>query len=208
MDEKDALSTLRDGVKYLFVTRSRSVIAGRLPALADLDIQITATKKEYISQQDEQNANKWLSIEHLCKSVIAGMNLFLELKSGDPDKAWSLLVDAQDHAYCSGMAYELNDGLQEYMIRCLDGIEKVVFPPQTFLSASMIIESHCSICRKPFCECDHLAGEPYMGKLCMRMNPARPTIRHVSIVGNPVDKRCRITHLGNLPKTNLMTLED
>lgn len=208
MDEKDALSTLRDGVKYLFVTRSSSAIDRRLPALADLALQITATKNECISQQDEQNANKWLSIEHLCESVIAGMNLFLKLKSGDPDTAWSWLVKAQHDAYYSSMAYELNDGLQEYMIRCFHGIEKVVFPPQTFLGTSMIIKkSFCSICSKPFSECNHLAGEPYMGKLCERMNIQHPATSHASIVGNPVDKKCRITHLGSLPKTNLMTLD-
>lgn len=209
MDEEGALSVLRDNARYLFVTRGSSAIVRQLSALAVLDARITEAKKGHISRKDEQNANKWLSIEHLCKSLIAGLGMFLELKNGDPDKAWSSLVDAQDHAYWSSMAYDLKVDLQKGLIRCFHNIEKVVFPPQTFLSTSVVVKkSLCSICDKQFHECDHLPGEPYMGRLCTKKNVETGPIRHVSIVGHPANKRCRILHLWDPAKTNTMTLED
>ena len=208
MDEEVVLSVLRDNAKYLFVTRGRSTIARQMSTLAGLDARITEVKEGHISRKDELNANKWLSMEHLCKSLIAGLGLFLELKNGDPDKAWSSLVGAQDHAYWSSAAYDLKEDLQKFLIRHFHNIEKVVFPPQTFLSTSMVVKkSLCGICDKPFHECDHLPGEPYMGRLCMKRNVETGPIHHVSIVGNPANKRCRITHLTNHTKTNLMTLE-
>lgn len=209
MDEESVLSVLRDNSRYLFVTRGRSTIARQLSTLAGLEARITDAKEGHISRKDEQNANKWLSIEHLCKSLIAGLSLFLELKNGDPDKAWSSLVGAQDHAYWSSAAYDLKEDLQKFLIRHFHNIEKVVFPPQTFLSTSMVVKkSLCGICDKPFHECDHLPGEPYMGRLCVKKNVEISAIRHVAIVSHPADKRCRVMHSASPSKTNVMTLED
>jgi hypothetical protein len=53
----------------------------------------------------------------------------------------------------------------EYISK-LFNFENVVFPPQDFLSPSMIIKDViCSICHKNYDECDHVERKPYMGKL-------------------------------------------
>ena len=75
----------------------------------------------------------------------------------------------------------------------LDAIERLIFPPQVFLSAGMIVGSQkCSICRKEYDDCAHVKGRVYMGRFCtVTLTPSR--IDHVGIVENPADKRCRIT---------------
>lgn len=211
MDEGKARSALRANLRYLFITRGRPILVERLSTLTELEAQITDTKKKHISQKDEQNANKWLSLEELCKSMIAGVKLLLELKNSDPDQAWLHLVDAQNRIHRSNAAYDLNEDLQKDLVRYFYNIEKVVFPPQRFQSISVTTKkSLCSICDRPFHECDHIRGEPYMGELCGETVTELGPANHVAFVDYPADKKCRITHTGNTnpPKTNWMTLED
>ena len=76
----------------------------------------------------------------------------------------------------------------------LDAIEKLVFPPQIFLSTGMIVRSEiCSICEKDYADCEHLVGMPYWGRFCFRrLKDIRPD--HVAIVEEPANKLCRLTH--------------
>ena len=211
MDEEKVRSALRANLRYLFITRGRPILVEQLSALAELEAEIAATKKKHISRKDERNANKWLGFEELCKSMIAGMQLLLELKNSDPDQAWLHLVDAQNHIDRSNTAYDLNEDLQKDLVHHFYNMEKVVFPPQRFQSISTTTKkSLCSICNRPFHECDHIRGEPYMGELCSETVTELGSANHIASVDHPADKRCRITHTGDTspPKINWMTLEE
>lgn len=204
MDENTALSALENSARYLFVTRSRSAILKQLSVLSKLKARIIRTKKRYMRRKDEQNANKWLSIENLCKSIIAGLQSFVELKNGKPDQAWLSLVSAQDYVWFSS-AHDLQGDLQKLLSLHFYKVEKVVFPPQIFLSRGTTTKkSLCGICGRPFPDCDHMRGEAYMGKLCAEIISESVAIDHVAIVAHPADKKCRVECIHNI---NQMTLE-
>lgn len=73
-------------------------------------------------------------------------------------------------------------------------VEKFVFPPQTFNSPGLYVETFlCSICGEDYSECEHIAGEPYWGFFCQRVVDNIVGTREVSIVENPEDKKARMT---------------
>jgi hypothetical protein len=114
------------------------------------------------------------------------------LKAGEFDEAWNQLILAQQSAIDAMRAHSGFQHLKEHNLR-LESIEKLVFPPQVFVSAGWLVgRQECSICGSIYGECDHLAGKPYMGQFCAII--ARDLIAdHTAIVENPADKRCRVT---------------
>jgi len=210
MDEREIIKTLESKLTYLFITRDKKIFEEQLSLLIDLKDKIIETKNEFISQQ-ETEANKWLSIENICLSIIEGLNLFVKLKENDPDTAWNHLIAAQNHSHWSNNEFQLLGTIQRDCVSHFNNIELVLFPPQTFMSASMITEkSECSICHKDFSSCDHIRGEAYMGQACAEIATKISQFNHAAIVDHPDDKRCRVTYYGdkNPPTINKMTLLD
>lgn len=211
IEERETIKTLEQKLIYLFLTRDKKVFEEQLSLLTNLKSEIIETKSEFISQQNENEANKWLSIENICLSIIEGLNLFVKLKENDPDAAWNNLIAAQNHSHWSNNEYQLSGTIQRDCISHFNNIELVLFPPQSFMSISMVSEkSECSICHKEFSECDHIRGEAYMGKACTEIATKIRDMHHVALVDHPDDKRCRVTHYGDKdpPTINKMTLLD
>jgi hypothetical protein len=74
----------------------------------------------------------------------------------------------------------------------LQGMEKLLFPPQVFMSAGFLSSRlDCSICGQSTSDCDHLRGRPYMGQLCEFIH-RQPQGDHIALVEVPADKRCRV----------------
>ena len=211
IEEREIIKTLENKLTYLFITRDKTIFEEQLSLLKTLKSKILETKNEFIDQQNENEANKWLSIENICLAIIEGSNLFLALKQNDPDSAWNHLITAQNHSHWSNNEYGLAGNIQRDCISHFNNIELVLFPPQSFMSISMISEkSECSICHKEFSECEHIRGEAYMGKACSEIATKIRDMHHIAIVSHPDDKRCRVTHYGdkNPPTINKMTLLD
>lgn len=73
----------------------------------------------------------------------------------------------------------------------LAAVERVVFPPQVFVSAGFASKApKCSVCRSSYGSFDHLVGMPYRGEFC-RLVYSTTTATKVSFVDFPADKRCR-----------------
>jgi len=89
-------------------------------------------------------------------------------------------------------------------------IEKIIFPPQIFVSAGMIVENQkCSICHKEYsdADCDHIKGKIYMGKIC-KFIIEKATLEHIAMVTNPAYKTCRVIQSGYGENyCNIMTLK-
>ena len=202
-DERHIIHHLAEQFGYLFITRDSTVFEKQIIFLEKLMTEITAVKAKYAEQQNEMEANKWLGIENLCHAITYGHRMFLDLKKNDPDNAWLHLISAQNHAHWSAMEYELGGTIQKAFILHFANIEKVLFPSQMFNSVELVVKSsECSICHKEFAKCEHIRGEAYMGEFCSEI-ASESEIVSSSIVSNPADKGCRITHTGN---TNIMTL--
>lgn len=211
IDEQQIIQELNDQLRYLYVTRDKTIFERQITLLTELHKSILDIKESYIKQENEDKANKWLSIEYTCQGLLEGLKLFLNLKQNNPDAAWINLVNAQNYVHWSNIAYGLPNDIQNYCVGFFDTIENVLFPPQKFNSMSFVSKSSkCSICQKEFAECEHIRGELYMGQMCTEICTEIGQFHHLAHVDDPDDKRCRITHYGstNPPTINIMTLLD
>jgi hypothetical protein len=167
---------------------------------------VTQEKAEAIAERDEQFANVLLGCEALIRACNAELKMYLLLKEDKPDEAWSQLVVAQDGHRA---AMRADEGFADVgrQIQRLQGIEKLLFPPQQFLSTGWIVKGEvCSICGSDYEDCEHIKGRPYMGQFCtVQLDPLE--VDHVSLVDEPASKHCRVTHIGpSGNRTNCLTL--
>ena len=154
--------------------------------------EIAQEKKKAIENNNENYANLLLGCECVAKSLLNELKMWLLLKQEKPEAAWDHLVDAQMEATHAAKAHDYFQHLEHRRHR-LEIIEKIVFPPQEFVSVGAIIhEQECSICGEDYDECEHFAGKPYMGEFC-HVIIKHASADHLSIVETPADKRCRVT---------------
>lgn len=122
--------------------------------------------------------------------------MYLDLKNDLPESAWNHLVDAQKHAAAAMCAHPIASHLNNHIAK-LHAVEKLLFPPQSFLSIGSIVGfTECSICGESYDECSHITGRPYMGGLC-GVICKHVQIQEVSFVTEPADKKCRVTHFSD-----------
>ena len=153
--------------------------------------KIAQEKKKAIENNDEDYANLLLGCECVTNFLINELKMWLLLKQEKPEKAWDHLVAAQMEAI---NAVSAHDGFRHLELhnRRLEIIEKIVFPPQVFVSSGMIVrKQECSICSEDYDECEHFAGKPYMGEFCCVI-VTDAEFDHMSVVENPADKQCRV----------------
>ena len=209
IDEKTMIKTLGSKMRYLFITRDITIFEKQKLELEKLHKEIKETKEKFISEQNEDESNKFLSLENLCLAILSGIAMFIKIKQNDPNGAWSDLIEAQNNTYWSNNHYELSGNLQRECIIHFNNIEKILFPPQTFVSMSMAsVKSKCSICDEDFTICEHIRGEAYMGVSCTEICTEFKDIHHVAIVDHPDDKRCRHGSYGDSKENmiDIMTL--
>lgn len=175
----------------LSIVRGRELQEQACSELAEALAAITAEKQRAIEAEDENYANMLLACECVASALAAEIRMWMLLKSEEPDAAWDQLVTAQMASVDAVRAHEVFSHLKRYVQR-LEAVERLVFPPQVFISSGFVVKSQeCSVCGWEYEECDHLVGKPYMGKFCYII--ARDLeIDHVSIVNCPADKRCRV----------------
>lgn len=173
--------------------------------------ELALAKAQAASEHDESAANYALAMELSIKVVQYELQMWIDLKSDAGESAWSNLVEAQYHCMRAIDVREQLDGLGsaarlENLLRKLLVIEKAVFPPQTFNSiGGRVVRRKCSICHLSYDECEHVKGRAYMGELCAT-RIEEMELEEVSVVTEPANKHCRITHFSDAPeKRNTMT---
>lgn len=130
------------------------------------------------------------------RTLTAELQMWLLLKSDKPDDAWKNLVSAQMATRDAVRSHPVFSHLQKHATYLLD-VERVVFPRQVFFSAGLVVGwQQCSICGADYAECSHVAGSPYMGRMCSVM--LRDVVAdHVAIVDEPANKQCRIVEFSD-----------
>ena len=117
--------------------------------------------------------------------------MWLLLKEEKAENAWNELINAQDSLQAAVRAHRGFSHLSEPLKR-LAMVEKIVFPPQMFMSSGLLVRTQlCSVCRADYEDCDHVAGRPYMGEFCLIVVEDFEA-DHVAFVDIPADKRCRV----------------
>jgi hypothetical protein len=154
-------------------------------------VELRDEKRAAVAAQNEDLANLLLGYQCVATCLHAEITMWLLLKSEKPDEAWDSLVSAQMAAADAARAHPGFHHVTHQAER-LEAIEKLVFPPQVFVSAGAIVRrQECSICGGEYGECGHLIGKPYWGEFCYIL-AKDIEFDHAAIVANPADKRCRI----------------
>jgi len=175
------------------VTRASHLQQQAVKDLSKLEDELSKKKDSSIKSNNNDEANAYLSLGCAVTSLSCNIKMWILLKEEKPDQAWDELVNAQSNATSALKAHSVSSHLERYS-QLLHVIEKIIFPPQVFTSTGLIVkEEECSICGESYEDCEHIAGKPYLGIFCsifvkdMQLN-------EVSIVNEPADKTCRITH--------------
>jgi hypothetical protein len=154
-------------------------------------LEIHEEKNCAIENQDEDYANSLLGCACAAKAVLSELRMWLLLKEEKPENAWDELINAQDALQAAIRAHRGFLHLSK-PIKRLDVIEKIIFPPQMFMSSGLLVRTQlCSICGSDYDDCHHVAGRPYMGQFCAIVAEGLEA-DHVAIVDIPADKRCRV----------------
>ncbi len=183
-------AAVKEAEVFLCVTRDSGLQRDACESLGDLLDRVVSEKARAIEEKDEDYANLLLGCGFVVDTLTSELQMWLALKNEEPDQAWDHLITAQN---ASRLAIRVHDGFRHLEQRRarLEAIERLVFPPQVFVSTGMVIKVlECSICGHEYEDCDHLAGRPYMGKLCYLI-VREMDIDHVAFVERPADKRCR-----------------
>jgi hypothetical protein len=201
----------REAQTLTFLTRGielQELMEGRVLAFIE---RLGGEKRERISTLDEEGANTILSMELCFQMVLQELRMWMSLKRDQPELAWNHLVSAQHHCLAAitvrrQLVSKPATGELENIYQKLLVIERVVYPPQIFNSIGGIAKRReCSICGGDYDSCPHIRGRAYMGKLCHTI-VQELRLDEVSIVDEPADKRCRITHFSDSGKRrNKMT---
>lgn len=191
------------------LTRCEDVQLENIEILNEFLDKTINLKNNAIEQNDNDLANGYVSFELITKSMISELKLWIKLKNKDYNSAWDSLIDSQDYAIRAMQAHEINGHLQLYLNR-LKIIEKLIFPPQLFMSdRSIVSECKCSICNNDIQECDHIKGQFYMGEQCYEIVGKIEALNGIDFVKEPASKRCRITtSKRNEKDVDYMTLEE
>ena len=73
-------------------------------------------------------------------------------------------------------------------------LEKLLFPPQLFLSPSLVVGTvKCSICNEDYETCSHIVGKAYVGQICHVTVRDVRKISEISIVKEPANKLARVS---------------
>jgi hypothetical protein len=192
--------------RYCYITRNSDLQRRANADLEDMLSSVTQEKTQAIAERDEHFANVLLGCEALIRACNAELKMYLLLKEDKPDEAWDELVVAQDGI---SAAMRADEGFADaaHQLRRLQGAEKLLFPPQQFLSTGWIVKGEvCSICGSDYEDCEHIKGRPYMGQFCT-VYLDQLEVDHVSLVDEPASKHCRVTHIGpSGNRTNCLTL--
>ena len=189
---KNLQAVEQDCRRFCFMSRGREFQLASIEQLDQLRGEAEDLKNEMVVQlEDEEAANAMLSYIYAIQSVALELKMWVALKDDQAVDAWGHLVEAQNCARWAGQAYPGALDVDN-VVRHLDVLERVLFPPQLFSSPAMLIRSsECSICGEDYAECPHVVGRAYMGEPCCQIIH-KAELDEVSIVENPANKHCRI----------------
>ena len=178
---------------FLSIARDSALQQEAIENLMAFSESIVTEMAIAIENKDENYANLLLGCACVTSALVAELRMWLLLKEDKPDAAWDELVTAQMASVEAVRAHPGFAHLAEHN-RKLEAIERLVFPPQVFISSGMVVgRQECSICGTEYGDCDHLVGKPYMGRFCYIIAKDL-SLDHVAIVEHPADKRCRVQH--------------
>ena len=180
----------RNAEFFCYMTRAAEFQLAAHHELERLQAKANELKEQAIIAENEDAANQLLCYERIANALISELDMWLALKDDKMNEAWNFLINSQDAVRSAMQAHVTANHLEDYAER-LFALETLLFPPQMFQSVGIIVKKvSCSICGKNYENCEHIAGRPYLGKLCGR-HISECELIEASIVTNPANKMCR-----------------
>jgi hypothetical protein len=175
----------------LYLARDKNLQIDMIPRLQAMAERMDAGRLEEAKNKNCEAANILLGLRSLARALIHELKCYIALKDNDPNEAWDRLVDAELGLATAMRAHPSFDYLKAKGAH-LRMLEDAFFPPQSFLSAGLIVgRQECSICRGDYAECGHVAMRPYCGEMCYVVLQ-RCVPDHVALVDDPANRHCRV----------------
>lgn len=191
---KDAQEVITDCLPFAYLSVGCEFQEDAIKKLEALRERINVRRKDTIAARSESEANlAWIAGRYV-EGMIEYMTMWIHLKKDEMEAAWNALVTAQERIE-TALRLRPNDSFAR-LNHNLYAIEQLLFPPSIFVSSGLKVERFdCSICGSEYGECDHLAMNLYMGKMCYKVAEGEVYLDHVSFVTDPQDKRLRAPKL-------------
>jgi hypothetical protein len=192
----DYTAAMKGGHQLGFLVRDTDLQVQKVDALVALKEQFRGFKTGARKAGNERGANIIFHMECGLNAMISFLTMWIELKRGSHQSAWSKLIDAQEYLSIALRASEGGTGVEEFLAH-LQQVEQVIFPEFPLYNSvgQLIRGGKCTICENPFNTCEHVEGRVYWGTLCVRASPEVVKVDHVAIVDEPRDRRCIITEI-------------
>jgi hypothetical protein len=189
---KDVLEAINGGMRHAHFSCAIEFQREHVGKLGELHDRLQRLRYWAIAQANEPVANAAFRAQLLVLGVKSFLEMWVLLKEDKLAEAWLELVEAQQSLEVVQKIL-FDPDTENLQLHLLD-VERTVFPPQTFQSGAYIfLEVFCSICNRPYGDCDHLQGKIYMGQICRR-RVTKSELHEISFVLTPADKRCRIAY--------------
>lgn len=192
-------SVAHEAQTLTFLARASELQRDAIEKIDQFLPRLAECKRVAVQTSDEPAANTVLWMELALTGVRAELSMWLKLKGEDPEEAWDDLIGAQSRieGACRVRRQLGQDATRfDNLLHKLLVVERALFPPQMFNSVGGIGRRECSICGGDYSECGHIVGRAYMGEMCHTVL-RNLQVHEVSIVDNPANKRCRITHFSD-----------
>jgi hypothetical protein len=189
-------AAVAEAAKFGYLVRASELQQEQIEKLLKLKSRIKGFKYGAIEADNEDAANTLFHLQCGLNAQISFLSMWILLKKSDYFAAWDALIDAEEYVSIAIRAADGGVGLDDFLTR-LRNAEDVVFPGYGIYSSwgAVIRGGQCTICSKPFSECEHIEGKVYLGRLCVRVMPEIVKLDHVAAVKEPRDRRCVITEL-------------
>lgn len=157
---------------------------------------IKSVKYQAINRNSTNEADQLFHMQCFLNSLLSSLKIWIFLEKKEFNKAWDLLIDAQEYLSIAKKINEYED-LNNFE-KHLDHIEKVIFPERKVYLSSAFTSTigNCSICNHDFFDCNHIENNIYCGQLCYRVNIQNIKGNHVALVETPKNRRCIVTSYG------------
>ncbi|WP_299212548.1 hypothetical protein [uncultured Dokdonia sp.] len=171
--------------------------------------KLSVQRKEFAEKNNGNEANLIYCFERLAMIIQSELKMLVSLKEDEMAQAWDILVDCQVHLGTVIRNYPFESDHLEHYLNRLHSYEKTLFPKMIFNSyGGFVKQSHCSICKSDYGDCDHIKGKLYNGEMCTR-NITEVELEEISVVENPANKHCRVISIEtNGIKKDVLTLRE
>lgn len=191
---KEVNESFKEGYRYCYASRGHELQTEQQHRAHALMQRLEKYRQEAIAAQEEEAANAGFVALCIVEGLLNHLQLWLLVKADRMEEAWDQLVEAQ-HSVQTALRFVQSELIQHWYMELL-ALEKLLFPPQQFVSSSHTFGyAECSICGKEYGECQHVAGRLYMGRMCGKRVREIGAVDHVALVDHPRDKGCRWTRV-------------